>query len=397
MRICLCLSRLAAIVASGVLAACATSATPSGKPEFMLVGIDNKVVFADDGSLKLLPPGKDSVAVVDIGTDPAKPRIVASLPLMNSVVGPPTNLAITPDGTLGLVANSLDWTQDGANWKFVPDNKLYVIDLTTNPPKLIDTVAVGKQPSGLSINRAGNLALIANRNDNSISVLSIQGKQVKLIDSVPMGEQVSAVVFTPDGKRAMAAKFPGHKVALLNVEGQNVTYDKRDISVGLWPYNLGVTVDGKLVLTPDNGNSGRSDGHVDTVTVVDIEANPPRVIDKLVIGDSPEGFAVNPNGKMAAAILLGGSDGPKNSWFYKRNGSVVTLKIDGKKVTKTGEVQVAGIPEGAVFSTDGNWLYVGNYADNNISVLRVNGDTVVDTGVVVALPGSPASMRGRVQ
>jgi DNA-binding beta-propeller fold protein YncE len=397
MRIFLCLSRLAAIVASGVLAACATSATPSGKPEFMLVGIDNKVVFADDGSLKLLPPGKDSVAVVDIGTDPAKPRIVASLPLMNSVVGPPTNLAITPDGTLGLVANSLDWTQDGANWKFVPDNKLYVIDLTTNPPKLIDTVAVGKQPSGLSINRAGNLALIANRNDNSISVLSIQGKQVKLIDSVPMGEQVSAVVFTPDGKRAMAAKFPGHKVALLNVEGQNVTYDKRDIPVGLWPYNLGVTVDGKLVLTPDNGNSGRSDGHVDTVTVIDIEASPPRVIDKVVIGDAPEGFAVNPNGKMAAAILLGGSDGPKNSWFYKRNGSVVTLKIDGKKVTKTGEVQVAGIPEGAVFSTDGNWLYVGNYADNNISVLRVNGDTVVDTGVVVALPGSPASMRGRVQ
>jgi len=391
------LSRLAAIVTSGVLAACATSAPPLGKPEFMLVGIDNKVVFADDGSLKFLPPGKDSVAVIDIGTDPAKPRIVASLPLMNSVVGPPTNLAITPDGTLGLVANSLDWTQDGANWKFVPDNKLYVIDLTTNPPKHIDTVAVGKQPSGLSINRAGNLALIANRNDNSISVLSIQGKQVKLIGSVPMGEQVSAVVFTPDGKRAMAAKFPGHKVALLNVEGQDVTYDKRDVSVGLWPYNLGVTVDGKLVLTPDNGNSGRSDGHVDTVTVVDIEANPPRVIDKVVIGDSPEGFAVNPNGKMAAAILLGGSDGPKNSWFYKRNGSVVTLKIDGKKVTKTGEVQVAGIPEGAVFSPDGNWLYVGNYADNNISVLRVNGDTVVDTGVVVALPGSPASMRGRVQ
>jgi DNA-binding beta-propeller fold protein YncE len=156
-------------------------------------------------------------------------------------------------------------------------------------------------------------------------------------------------------------------------------------------------MDGKLVLTLDNGNSGRSDGHVDTVTVVDIEANPPRVIDKVVVGDSPEGFVVNPNGRMAVAILLGGSDGPKNSWFYNRNGSVVTLKIDGKKIAKTGEVRVGGIPEGAVFSPDGRWLYVGNYADKNISVLRVDGDTVVDTGVVVALPGSPASMRGRVQ
>ena len=65
----------------------------------------------------------------------------------------------------------MDWVADGAGWKPVPDNKLYVIDLTTNPPELIDTVTVGKQPSGMSINRAGDLALIANRADNSISVL----------------------------------------------------------------------------------------------------------------------------------------------------------------------------------------------------------------------------------
>ena len=179
-----------------------------------------KVAWGDDGKLQLLPPGKDAVTIVDIGTDPANPKIVASLPLMNSIFGPPTNLAITPDGQLALVANSMDWAKDGAGWKGVPDNKLYVIDLTTSPPKLIDTVAVGKQPSGMSINRAGSLALVANRADNSISVLSIQGKQVKLVDTVVIGEQVAHVVFTPDGKRAMAGKFPGHKVALLEVNGQ---------------------------------------------------------------------------------------------------------------------------------------------------------------------------------
>jgi DNA-binding beta-propeller fold protein YncE len=392
------MARIFAVTFVSILAACATTApTTSGKPEFMIVGVDTKVVFADDGSLQLLPPGKDSVVIVDIGTDPAKPRIVTTLPLMNSVVGPPTNLAVNPAGTLALVANSLDWVQDGANWKFVPDNKLYVIDLTANPPALIDTVAIGKQPSGLSINRAGDLALVANRADNSISVLSIQGKQVKLIDTVPMGEMVSAVVFTPDGRRALAAKFPGHKVALLEVNGQKVTYGKLDVPVGLWPYNLAVSADGKLALTGDNGNAGRSDGHVDTVTVIDIEASPPRVIDKIVVGDGPEGFAMSPNGRMAVPIILHGSDGPKNSWFYSRRGSVVALKIDGKNVTRSNEIMVGGIPEGAVFSPDGRWLYVGNYVDRNISVLRVDGDTLVDTGTVVALPGSPASMRGRVQ
>ena len=390
--------RIATVATASLAAACTLAATmPSGKPEYMLVGIDNKVVFGDDGSLQLQPPGKDAVAVVDIGTDPQNPKVVATLPLMNSVVGPPTNLAITPDGSLGIVANSLDWVADGDKWKFVPDNKLYVIDLTTDPPARIDTIALGKQPSGLSINRAGNLALVANRADNSISVLAIQGKTVKLVDTVAIGEMVAAVAFTPDGKRALAAKFPGNKVALLEIDGQTVKYDKRDLPVGLWPYNVGILPDGKLAITSDNGNSGRSDGHVDTVSVIDLEANPPRTIDKVVVNESPEGLAVSPTGQIAAAILLGGSDGPKNAWFYNRNGRVAVLKIDGKKVTRIGDVAVGAIPEGAVFSPDGKWLYVGNYGDKNISILRVDGDRVTDTGKTLSLPGSPASMRGRVQ
>jgi DNA-binding beta-propeller fold protein YncE len=149
--------------------------------------------------------------------------------------------------------------------------------------------------------------------------------------------------------------------------------------------------DGKLAVTSDNGNSGRSDGNVDTVSVIDLEASPPRVVDKIMVDESPEGLAVSPTGQLAASILLGGSDGPKNQWFYHRNGKVAVLKVEGKKVT------VGAVPEGAVFSPDGKWLYVGNYADKNISVLRVDGDKMIDTGKPVALPGSPASMRGRVQ
>ncbi len=392
------IATLALLTAAALLAACATDERmSSGKPEYMVVGIDNKVTWGDDGKLQLMPPGKDSVTIVDIGSNPANPKIVANLPLMNSIFGPPTNLAITPNGQIALVANSMDWAQDGSSWKPAPDNKLYVIDLTTSPPTRIDTVAVGRQPSGMSINRAGNLALIANRADNSISVLAIQGKQVRLVDTVVIGEHVAHVVFTPDGKRALAGKFPGHKVALLEVDGQKVTYTKRDLAVGLWPYNLDVTPDGKLALTADNGNNGGSDGNVDTVSVIDLEAQPARVIDKVVVGDAPEGFAISPTGKLAVAVLLRGSNNAKTDWFYNRNGSVAVLKIDGKKVTKVGEVEVRGLPEGAVFSPDGRWLYVGNFLDSDISVLRVDGDTMTNTGTLLQLPGKPASMRGRTQ
>lgn len=380
-----------------VLAGCSGMQQSGGKRELMIVGNDEKISWDATGKLVLMPPGKDTVSVIDIGTDPLAPKILANLPLMNSIFGPPTNLAITPDESLALVANSMDWVKDGEAWKSVPDNKLYVIDLTANPPKLIDTVAVGKQPSGMSINRAGNLALIANRADNSVSVLRIAGKKVTLIDTVAIGEQVAHVAFTPDGKRAIAAKFPNHKVALLEVAGEKVTYAKQDIPVGLWPYNLDVTPDGKLALTADNGNAGAADGHLDTVTVIDLEASPPRVIDKVVVGDGPEGFAISPTGKLAVALLLKGSNSAKSAWFYNRNATVVALKIDGKKVTRTNEVEVRGLPEGAVFSNDGRYIYVGNFMDSDISILRVDGDQIVNTGKSLALPGHPASMRGRAR
>lgn len=370
---------------------------PPAAAQLMIVGNDQKLVFDAEGKRQFVAPGKDSISIVDISS-PESPRIVVNFPLMNSIFGPPTNLAITPDERLAIVANSVNWVQDGANWKPAPDNKLYVFNLKTSPPSHIATVEVGKQPSGIAINSRGDLALIANRNDKSISVLSILGNDVKLVDTVPMGDEVAAVAITPDGKRALAVKFPAHKVAVLDIEGQKVTYNKYDMNVALWPYNIDITPNGKIAITADNGNSGSPDGHVDTVSVIDLESNPPRVIDRVVVGDAPEGLAISPKGDIAVAVLLGGASSLKTVWFNTRhNGSVVVLKIDGKKVTRVGEVEVGGLPEGAVFSPDGKYLYVGNYTDSDVSILKVDGTQVTNTGKKLKLPGQPASMRGRAR
>ena len=361
--------------------------------QLIIVGVDNKVTWDEAGKLVNSAPDKDAVLVVDIG-DRLNPKIVATFPLVNSVFGPPTNLAITPDGSLALVANSMDWVQDAGAWKGAPGNDIYVIDLKASPPFVVATVKGGKQPSGMAINRAGNMALVANRADNSVTVLSIAGRDVKVTDSVAMGEQVSAVAFLPDGKRAIAAKNVNNKAAMLAIDGDKVTYNKYDMLVGLFPYNVAVTPNGKLALTANNGNLGSADGNVDTVGVIDLEANPPREIDQVVVGDGPEGLAVSPTGDIAVTMLLRGSNAARNAHFYNRNGSVVVLGIDGKKVTKLAEIEVGGLPEGAVFSPDGKYLYVGNYLDDDVSILAVNGRTVTDTGKRFKLPGHPASMRG---
>jgi DNA-binding beta-propeller fold protein YncE len=367
------------------------NATLHAEP-LMIVGLDEKVTI-DDGTPILSLPGKDQVLVVDLA-NPEEPKIVASLPLKNSLIGPPVNLAFTPDGTLALIADSMDVVMEGGALKNIPDNKLYVVDMASSPPKHINTLVVGKQPSGLDISPDGKLAVIAHRADNSIGVISIDGRDVKLVDTVGMGDSIGHVAFSPDGRRAIATKVSAHKVSILDVgEDRKVTYTKLDLPTGQFPINVAVTPNGKIALTADLGNAAASDGSVDTISVVDLEAEPPRIIDRVVVGDGPEGLAISPRGDVAVAVLIRGSLASKNAFFYNKSGAIAVLRIEGKKVTAVKEIEVGALPEGAVFTPDGRYLLVGNYLHQEFSILRVNGTEIIDTGKRFKVPGHPASAR----
>ncbi|MEY9185437.1 DNA-binding beta-propeller fold protein YncE [Bradyrhizobium sp. USDA 326] len=364
--------------------------TGYAKP-LMIVGLDEKLLWDESGKPILSASGKDQVLIVDLAS-PETPKIIAALPLKNSVVGPPVNVAIDPSGAVALVADSVDVIKDGDSLKQVLDNKIYVVDLQSSPPKLAATLTGGKQPSGLSFSPDGRMALVANRGDNSISVLSVNGTDVKITDTVAMPDSPSHVTFTPDGKRALVARFPAHKISMLDIAGDKVTYNKIDLPAGQWPYNVAAVPGGKVALTSDNGNAGASDGSVDTTSVIDLEANPPRIIDRVVVGDGPEGLAISPKGDVAVAVILRGSN-MKNAYFYEKNGSISVLKIDGKKVSKTEDIEVGGLPEAAVFTPDGQYLLVGNYLTQDFSILKVDGNNLTDTGKRFQVPGHPASAR----
>jgi DNA-binding beta-propeller fold protein YncE len=384
-------NRTASLSLGAAILLCSSCLNLAYAKPFMIVGNDEKTLWDDDGKPVLSAAGKDSVLIIDLA-NPESPKIVATLPLKNSVVGPPVNVDIDPSGSVALVADSVDVTKDGDALKQVPDNKIYVIDLKANPPKLAATITGGKQPSGLNFSPSGKMALVANRGDNSISVLSVNGTDVKVTDTIAMPDSVAHVMFTPDGKRALAVRFPAHKLSVLDITGDKVAYNKVDLPTGQWPYNVVVAPNGKLALTSDNGNSGASDGSVDTTSVVDLEANPPRIVDRVVVGDGPEGLAMSPKGDLAVAVILRGSN-MKKSYFYQKNGSISVLKIDGKKVTRTQDIEVGGLPEAAVFTPDGKYILVGNYLDQDFSILKVNGTKVTDTGKRFKVPGHPASAR----
>ncbi len=384
-----------AIVAATMLLGLQTPA----HAQLMIVGNDQKVKL-DNGKNIMQPPGHDTLSIIDM-SKPADLRIVATIPMDNTIAGPPTNLAITPNRDLALVANSLKAVEKDGKWGTEPDDRLFVVDLKANPPAVIATLNLGKQPSGLAINAAGTMALVCNRDDGTISVLSISGKDVKVTDTVTVGDPkdaVSAVAITPDGKTALAVKSAVSKVAVLNIDNGKATYDKKnDLPANNYPYNVAIAPNGKLALIANTGNGGSSDGNADTVSVVDLEAKPIRIIDHITVGDSPEGLAISPKGNLAVTIEARGSNRSKDTWYYHPSGTVGVLRIDGKHVTHVGDVNVGALPEGVAFSADGGYLYVGNFLDSDLSALRVTGTQVTDTGHRFKLPGQPASMRAGPQ
>src|SRR5438270_548251 len=96
--------------------------------------------------------------------------------------------------------------------------------------------------------------------DKGTAVISAPGK-----DTVSMVDAAVALALTPAGKRALAAKPVVNKVAVLEIDAGKVTYNKLDITTGIFPYNLVIAGGGRVAITADNGAGGASDGNVDTV------------------------------------------------------------------------------------------------------------------------------------
>lgn len=370
-------------------------------PHFLLVGNDEKVTW-DDGRIRFLPPGRDTLSIFDAAADPAAPVLVATLPLPNSLFGPPVNLAVTPDQRLALIADSMAWPEraDGAGWQPAPGRDLHVIDLASTPPALLQTLQIGLQPSGLSINRAGTLALVANKAGRSVSVLKIADGRVQAFGDVDVGTPVVAVSFSADGRRAFVVKTDTHRLGVLHIDESgpvpSVTHDPaEDLTTGLVPFNLVVSPDGALALVVDMGSPTASDGHADSVSVVDLLATPPRVIDRVMVEDGPEGIAISPDGRHAAVAIVQGSNNPSSEWFHHPRGQIVLLRIDGQRVMRAGAVEVGALPEGVAFSPDSRYLYVGNFLDATLQVLAVDDHGLTDTGTRIPLSGHPASMRAQ--
>src|ERR1700760_4044473 len=107
------------------LALLTATAIPCRAAPYMIVGNDEKPGTDAQGKPIVNPTGKDTVLIVDLAK-PEEPKVVATLPLENSIVGPPVNLAISPNGSIALVADSMTVAEENGTRNMAPADKLFV-------------------------------------------------------------------------------------------------------------------------------------------------------------------------------------------------------------------------------------------------------------------------------
>jgi len=365
------------------------SAIP-GEAQLALSANDNKLVLVDGVATVAQNPAVDTVSVIDVTVYP--PRFVAEITAPTSVVGPPFSVAITPDEGLALVTAAMKIDPADPK-KQIPDTRMSVIDLQASPPQVIATVETGKGPAGVSINRQGTLALVANRSEGTISIFTIKGKTVAPAGTLKLGDDkigASHVAISPDGKTALVSRDGDDRVSVLSIDGTKVEYTKRDLSAGLRPYGIDISADGKYAVV---ANIGRGGGDADTVSLIDMAALPPRVVDTITVGQTPEGLKISPDGKWIAAVVMNGSNKPKTSPFFSNAGKLVLLRPDGTRLVKVAEAPIGHWSQGVAFSRNSKLILVGNMVEKNLQIFEWNGSALKDSGLAIKLNGGSAAVR----
>jgi DNA-binding beta-propeller fold protein YncE len=378
-----------------VRAATLFAAIAVGKPvwaQLVISANDNTLVLVDGVQTTVQNPPPDTVTVLEL-TGGAL-RVIGDVRAPTSVVGPPSSIAIAPNRSIAIVTSATK-VDPADPTKTVPDDTVTVIDLTAAPVAVLTTLHAGAGASGIAINKAGTLALVANRIEGTVSVFVINGKQVSAGPKVDLGAPnsgPSGVAFTPDDRSALVTRNYDSLISVLAIDGQAVSYAKRDVAAGFRPYQIEVTPGGDLAVVGNTG-AGQVGGGVDVVNAIDLAApGGPRTVAHAVAGPIVEALAISPDGRHVAAMVMNGSNLPKASPGFNNFGLLKIFSLANKMLTPVTEARIGHWCQGIVWSSDGKTVVVGCMVEKELQVFSFDGARLTP-GRSVKVSGGSAALR----
>ena len=345
------------------------------------------VVSINDG--KQLRPGEgpeartpDSVAVIDLAA--SGPRIVGLLHAPVSMIGPPTSVAVAPDESFALVTAAQGlWPTSPPS--LVQNDTLTVIDLARPAaPRIVQTLAAGDGATGVSINRAGTLALVAATGDDTVTVFSIRRKRLTKVGVVRLDyeSRPTDVAISPDGRSALVVTQTPSRLVRLAIDGTRVTRTGVQIEAGERPYGVIYDTTGqKAFVSALQGRPLAPDGkpaagpRSSAVTVVDLNSN--TVIGGVDVGTVSEHLLLSPDGRYLAVVLINGSTAAPTAPNYNAFGLLKVYRVEGATLTLVAETRTGGWSQGATWSDDGRSILQQAAMNREIEVYRFDGSSLV--------------------
>lgn len=290
-----------------------------------------------------------SVFVIDITTGTVITRV--------KVGCWPEGVAVTPNGKKAYITNS---------W----DGNVSVIDTATNT--ITDTVKVGS--SDVVVSPDGKKVYVTSRDSNNISVIDTGINTVTA--TVPVGNSPSGIAVTADGKKVYIANSGNltttdDTVSVIDTDTNTVT---ATVHVGSHPYGVGVAPDGTKIYVANLYSR--------TVSVVDTATN--NVTTTVDIDNSPYEIVVNPTG---TKVYVAGTK--KGYAAGTDDGFVSIIDTLNNTITATLDI-VGGSPVGLAVTPDGKKVYVANSnisGNGTLSIIDTSNDTVSATVNLEFSPG----------
>jgi DNA-binding beta-propeller fold protein YncE len=361
-------------------------ASVAAHAEIAVSSNDAHTVTVNGQQIAAEPVVPDTLSIVDLAKYP--PQVTATIDVPGSVVGPPYAVAVAQDESFAIVSSATKLDSADPK-KIVPDDRVSVIDLAGGP-KVVQQVTAGAGATSVAISPNGSLVLVANRTEGTISAFHLNNKKLEPLAKIDLGNPKagpSGLAFVSE-RVALVSRDGDSMISVLRIDGEKISLDPRPLTTGVRPYTLGVASSGTMAAV---SNMGRGDGDIDTVSLIDLSSEPFRTVETISVGASPEGLRFSPDAKFLAVGCQEGTTMKNDSPFQTANGRLAIYAVEGKSLRKIAEAPIGHWSQGIAFSKNGDTIIVQNMVERTLSVFRFDGQKLT-AGTPIAIGAGPAAL-----
>lgn len=336
-------------------------------------------------------PGPDTLTLIDLD----EARVLTTVPVRTSIVGPPQAVALSPDGSLAAVAAPAGYHRAAGAMEFA--DVLQVVHLHTDPPT-VETIPIGTHPQSVAFTPDGT-RLLASTVTGEVLVFTVDGTAVSLRQRLVISTgSLSGLGVLSDGTAAIVSLRDEQGAVVIDLTGPAAVLLPERLATGVSPYAVDTDAAARWAVIGSVGWGGKAvKGGVcvadaDLITLVNTSARPFRAVDHAAVPSIPEGVTISPDGGWVAALCMAGTQVSPGEAGHSPSGQLVLFANDDGRLRRVDALPTGAAAQGVAFADDSKRLVAQLYAERCLAVYAIDSERLVDTGTRIAVPGGPASL-----